>query len=270
VGHGVPLNGVSISEQGRVDFTNPLRVVCEMLARTQIVVYPVAESTSGAAAALVTESEQTLEEFANITGGRMYRSGAVGDALHQAITDARSNYEIGYYSEAVKPDGKHHKLRVICTRKDVKLQTEQGFYALLAQPSPADVERNAFLYAANSPFDATDIGVRASASPDPAKSADMRFVIHIDPADLLLHQAQDHRVGKAALMFAAYTASGMVQTNPNPIDINLTAEQYEAATHDGIAVRFAIPISAGVQKVRVIVVDKEVGSAGSVTIPMGQ
>ena len=78
VTHGVPLNGVSVSEQGRVDFTNPLRIVCQELERAQIVVYPVAESTSGAAAALVTESEQSLEEFASITGGRITGAAAWG------------------------------------------------------------------------------------------------------------------------------------------------------------------------------------------------
>ena len=165
--HGVPLNGVSVSEQGRVDFTNPLRLVCQELERVQVVVYPVAESTSGAAAALVTESEQSLEEFASITGGRMYRSGGVGEALRQAMTDARANYEIGYYSEQAKPDGKHHKLRVICARKEVRLLTEPGFYAVFGPEQPADVERNATLIAAHSPFDATEIGLRASVSPDP-------------------------------------------------------------------------------------------------------
>jgi VWFA-related protein len=270
VTHGVPLNGVSISAQGRVDFTNPLRLVCEELERAQIVVYPVAESTSGAAAALVTESEQSLEEFSSVTGGRLYRSGGVGEALRQAITDARSNYELGYYAETVKADGKHHKLRVICARKEVRLQTIPGFYAVFGPDQPAEAERNRIMLAAHSPFNATEIGVRASFSPDPGAAGKMRFDVHIDPADLLLRQAGENRTGKLSLLFAVYGTSGSGQTNTIPIDVNLTPAQYDTALHGGLEFQQSLPVNASIQRVRVIVVDKDSGSTGSLTMPMGQ
>jgi len=268
VTHGVPLNGVSVSEQGRVDFTNPLRLICQELERAQIVVYPVAEATNGAAAALVTESEQSLEEFSSITGGRLYRSGGVGDAMRQAITDSRANYEIGYYTELDKPDGKHHKLRVICARKEVRLQTAPGFYAVFPPEQPANVERNAALLAEHSPFDATEIGLRASVTPDPGGKETMRFDIHIDPADLLLRQAGDHRTGRLSLLFAVYGPGGVGQSNPIPIDINLTPAQYDTAMHGGIEFHQSMPIAATVERARVIVVDKDLGAAGSITIPI--
>jgi VWFA-related protein len=270
VTHGVPLNGVSISEQGRVDFTNPLRVVCQELERAQIAVYPVAESTTGAAAALVTESEQSLEEFANITGGRMYRSGGVGDALKQAVNDARANYELGYYTEPAKTDGKHHKLRVTCARKEVRLLAAPGFYALFGPQQPADVERNAALLAVHSPFEATEIGLRASVAPDPGAAGTMRFDIHIDPADLLLRQAGDHRTGRLSMLFAVYGPDGVGQSKPLPIDVNLTTAQYDTAMRGGLEFHQAMPVGATVQRVRVVVVDRDLGAAGSVTIPVGR
>jgi VWFA-related protein len=269
VTHGVPLVGPSISEQGLVDFTKPLRLFCEELERAQIVVYPVVESSRGAGGAVGTQGEQSLEEFSNITGGRLYRSGGVGDALRQATQDAHANYQLGYYSEPVKPDGKHHKLRVVCTRKDVRVETEAGFYAVLAPEPPADAERNAALLAAHSPFDASDIGVKATMSPDPDQAKYMRFEIHIDAGDLLLRQAGDQRTGGLSLLFAVYGAAGIGQSKPIPIDINLTPAQYETAMHGGLEYHQSMPIGPDVQRVRVIVVDRELGAAGSVTIPVG-
>lgn len=268
VTHGVPLNGPSISEQGRVDFTNPLRLICQELERAQIAVYPVAESRNGAAAALVTESEQSLEEFASITGGRLYRSGGVGDAIRQAINDARANYEIGYYTEPLKPDGKHHKLRVTCARKEVRLLTAPGFYAVFGPEQPGEAERNALLLAAHSPFDSTEIGLRASVSPDAGAPGTMRFDIHINPADLMLRQAGDHRTGRVAVLFAVYGPTGAGQSNPFPIDVNLTAAQYDTALQGGLEFRQSMPIGETVQRVRVIALDKDLGVAGSVTIPI--
>ena len=65
----------------------------------------------------------------------------------------------------------------------------------------------------------------------------MRFDIHIDAGDLLLRQAADHRTGRLSLLFAVYGAKGVGQSNPIPIDINLTPEQYETATQGGLEFR---------------------------------
>jgi hypothetical protein len=194
----------------------------------------------------------------------------VGDAVQQATTDSRSNYEIAFYSAAAeKPDGKHHKLRVTCTRKDVRLQTVPGFYSLLASRKPGDDERMTLEIALRSPFEATDIGLRASASPDPDAAQKMRIDMRVDPADLLLSQAQDHRTGKISFLFAPYGPSGLEQpAAPLTLNVSLTPEQYETATRDGIVVRHSIAVGADVRKVRVIVVDGELGAAGSVTIPI--
>jgi VWFA-related protein len=269
VTHGLPMTGPSISEQGLVDFTGPVRLLCEQLERAQIVVYPVEQSMKGAAATLGTESDLTLDEFAGLTGGREYRSGGFGEAIQHAMTDSRANYQLAYYAAAQNPDGKHRKLRVTCARKDVRLQTEAGSYAVLPPVRPGDLERLAFETAAHCPFDATEIGLRASVSPDPTSKQNVRFDVRIDPSDLLLTQTQDHRTGKVSLLFAAYGAKGLEQSSPPiPVNVSLTAQQYETATHEGVEVRQPIAVGATIRRVRVIVVDPELGTAGSVTIPV--
>jgi hypothetical protein len=268
VTHGVPLYGLSISAQGPVDFSIPLRQLCGALERAQIVVYPVEQSMSGAAAPMGTESDQTLDEFSGDTGGRSYRSGGVGEAIQQAMTASRGNYQIAYYSPATKQDGKRHKLRVTCARKEVHVETEVGFY-VSPLPSPADRERSAFDAELASPFEATEIGLRASVTPDPGTKQNLRLEIRIDPADLLLRQVQERRTGKVSVLFAAYGAAGLEPPRAAmPLDIKLTPEQYQAAVHDGIAFRQAIHFDEGVRKVRVIVVDGEAGTVGSITIPI--
>ena len=269
VTHGIPLNGPSISEQGLVDFSGPMRLLCEQLGRAEIAVYPVEQSMRGTAAPLGTESEQALDEFSSLTGGRQYRSGSVGEAIRHAMTDSRANYQLAYYATLQAPDGKHRKLRVTCARKDVRLQTEAGFYAVLPAIPPSQLERAALENAAHSPFDATEIGLRASVSRDPDSEQSVRFDLRVDPSDLLFSQEKDHRTGKVSLLFAAYGAKGLEQSSP-PVrrDLNLTPEQYETATHDGIGFRQAIALGATIRRVRVIVVDPQLGTAGSVTIPI--
>ncbi len=271
VTHGVPIYGYSLSGQGRLDFTNPLRSLCQALAQAQIVVYTVDQSPAGAAEAIGSRSVETLEEFTGITGGRGYSSDRAGEAIQQARTDSRANYEIAYYSTALNPDGKHHKIRVTCGHKEVRLQTEHGFYAfgppgglsptsLHSREMQMEVEA-----AAHSPFDATDIGLRASISSDPAAPQNMRFEIHIDAADLLPQPARNQDAGKVSVVFVPYDETS---NQPHPTIVTLTPEQLQTPAQGEITLREAIPVGEGVRKVRVIVFDAELGAVGSVTVPM--
>jgi len=149
------------------------------------------------------------------------------------------------------------------------LQTEAEFYVMAPLAPPDDVESMAFEIADHSPFDATEIGLRASVSPDPGSGQNVRFEIRIDAEDLLLLQDQDHRTGKVSCLFAASEGARLYQTGPPiPIYLSLTPEQYETAVHDGIELRRTIPAGAAVRKVRVIVVDAQLGAVGSLTIPI--
>lgn len=271
VTHGVPIAGYSVSAQLMLDFTNPLREFCQRLEQAQIVVYTVAQSQRGTAVG--TPSIQTLEQFAGITGGRGYASDQAGDAIQQARTDSRANYEIAYYS-ALKPDLRHHKIRVVCGRKEVRLHTEAGFYAVVPLVSPGSLAAGELRSrelpieiqtAALSPFDAADIGLRVGVSRDPGNSRNWRFNVHIDTADLLPRPTRDPDAGKVSVAFVAYDQR--LRPLADPILVTLTPEQFEAAKNGEIGVSQVIPVS-GIPKVRAIVFDAELGAVGSVTIPV--
>jgi VWFA-related protein len=270
VTRGIPIVGFSPSTQSDLDFTYPLRWFAEELKQGQIVMYTVDQSTAGAGTAV-----GTLDEFTSVTGGRGYSSGRAGDAIQQARTDSRANYEIAYYTAPLNPDGKHHKIRVICGRKEVRLQTEHGFYALAPLVSPSGPAPSGFGSrelavqaegAAHSPFEATEIGLRAMVSSDPVHPQDRRFEVHIDAADLLPGPARDRDGGKVWVAFVAYGEA--LKPLSHPALVTLTPEQFAAATHGEIGFSEAIPVAPAVRKVRVIAFDAELGAVGSVTIPI--
>ena len=272
VSHGFPIYGYSISGQGRLDFTKPLQSLCQGLQQAQIAVYTVDQSMAGAAEGVGTTSVETLEEFTGITGGRGYTSDRAGEAIEQARTDSRANYEIAYYSTSPNSDGKHHKIRVTSGRKEVRLQTEHEFYAMVSPGGLAsdtlhsrEMQREVEA-AAHSPFDATDIGVRASVSPDPGNPQNMNFEIRIDAADLLPRPAQDHEAGKVAVVFVPY-GEDLSQPSP-PTTVTLTPEQFETAAHGEIRLREGLSLGPAVRQVRAIVFDAELGAVGSVMIPV--
>lgn len=262
VTRGLPLNGPSISAQGIVDFTQPLHIMCEQFQRAQIAVYPVGS-------VLGSQDSQTLEEMANLTGGRKYGWGEVGQAIKESSADTRGDYEIVFEPAGEKPDGKHRKLKVTCTHKDVRLQTVAGFYNLLAPVKPEDMVQLGLQLAMRSPFDATAIGVSAFTTPDPATPGNTRFEIRIDPKDLMFEDIQGKQSGKILIQFGFFGEKGLEQPqDPMAMAINMTPDQYQAATKNGIVLRRSVKLNDTVQKVRVVVVDGELGSAGSVLVPV--
>ena len=68
----------------------------------------------------------TLEQLTELTGGRILTDG-VEKAIVNLMTAARSSYRIEYAQPSA--DDKFHKIKVTCTRKGVRLQTKQGYYA---------------------------------------------------------------------------------------------------------------------------------------------
>jgi VWFA-related protein len=269
VSHGTPLCGSSRPDDDSVQLTFRLRQICEELEQAQVAVYPVMQSTRGAAAAVGTNSELDLEEIAALTGGRKYGSGYVREAVQQAIADSRSNYRIAYYAAEMKADSKYHKLRLVSTRKDVRLQAKIGFYAVPPLTDPQEWSRSQLEIACRSLFDSSMIRLRGSVARAGDSPQSLRIDLRIEPADLFLHEAGEQRSGRFSVWFSAFDAGGWNQPgSPGPIGIRLTQQQYAAALRDGIPFQQAIRVKAAATKVRAIVRDEELGTIGSVTLPI--
>jgi VWFA-related protein len=262
VTHGVPLYYPSLTSRQPVDLTKPMEMLAEKLAQAQIAVYAVQQSRQGAGQDLASEGAQSLDIFCSLTGGRKWQSDTADAAITQARTDSRASYEVDYYTDAVAADGKRHKLRVNCARKDVRLQTEQEYYALGPPAPAADFEKAAFEDAVRSPLDATEIGVRARVS---GTGGQMQFDLQIDTQDLLLRRDKDHYVGNVLVVFSTDDDKSSA---PLPLKVDLTAQQYEAVARGTIPFEQSINVSPAVKKVRAIVVDTERRAVGSVTIPI--
>ncbi len=234
-----------------------------------------------------------MDEMANATGGRKYAFGSVEEALRRAAADSRSNYQLAFYSEDDATE--RHKLKITSAHKDVHLQVLSGFSSALPNEGPSDVERRELATALNSPYDAIDIGLRASAVQDAATPRNTRIDIRFDPSDILMKQTPNNRTAKVLLLLAAYGApSSSTRPAPMSVDLSLSREQYSttrtvrldepghpvslefdmspeqytAAEASGITLHGSAALGANVKSVRVILVDGELGAAGAVTIPV--
>jgi VWFA-related protein len=281
---GVPIElGPNRSDTGDfVDFTPLLREMSDEFDRSGVAIYPVRQIMLGtpthiddgpapvpANGTVGLGSMDTLDQFAELTGGRPDVGKDIGAAVRQAIDDARTSYQIGYYPPEKNWDDKYHKLRVACTRKGVRIQAKTGYYAWREGPGARAEE--AIDSSIPTTFDAAEIGLRATLSPDPKGGGTERLDARIDAQDVLLVHEGNLYNGQLRLAVVGYDAGGRPWRGPViPLDLHYSAEERERALQQGIVFSQIVAITEELKKIRMIVFDRGSSAIGSVTIPVGE
>lgn len=248
--HDITVLGVTSRCIGEfVDFTPLVRKVASDVDRNGLTIYPVE------AYGVSVQTREVLDDIATQTGGKLYATAGINDALTTASQAGRVNYTLAF--QPANWDGKYHKLKVTCVRKGVQLFAEQGYLAA----EPADETAKLVQSAAFAPMDLSEIGLRATFTAGRAQ-------IKIDANTLQLPRINGHYMGDLAMVFLAISDKGPATIGkPNALSLNLTDQQYETAIRDGIPLSQDLAIPAGVKQIRIVVADRSAGTVGSLTLP---
>jgi hypothetical protein len=154
---------------------------------------------------------------------------------------------------------------VTSERKGIKLRVKQRYYAFPDQRPAAARQQPVLAAAFQSPVDDPGIGLRVTAS---AAAGGVHLEIHINAADLLLHEEGDSFTGGLTFLVADRGAAGPVG---DPVisssAIKLSREQLASAMKDGLPLVQDHAINDAIQSLRIIVLDQGSNVAGSLTIP---
>jgi VWFA-related protein len=270
--HGVPLTVMDIGGQP-FDFTPYLRRLCAGLDRANVALYPVQQTPPGMAMSGTPEAQhsgmssaETLGLFAELTGGRSNGGGDIGAVLRQAEKDVRTSYQIAYEPAESNWDGKFHKLKVTTKRKGVKLQSKTGYYAWAGQPAD---EQDAVGAVVGSPSDSAQIGMNVTATRLAKDPQIVHLKARIDAGDVALLLEGGQYTGAVGVTVAAYNDQGQAQAaKVAPLDLKFTAAQRDEVLKNGIPYEKDVRLGAPVKKVRLLVLDMRLGTAGSVTMPV--
>jgi len=282
ISHGMPISiGGRAGDFGVVDYTPLLQRLTATLDRANVAVYTVRQSgslapgiASGPTSGMA--STETLEQFAGLTGGRSYGTVDIAGAIAQAAGDARMSYLIAFDPPLDRWDGKYHKIRVACSRKGVRLQTKQGYYAFAGDAHEGDQENAAIETAISSPFDIPEIGLYASLVPSANQPHAMDLKVRVDAADVLLAREGDLFTGQLAVGFAGYLTDGrssgqQLHSRAEASAIGtfaprLSVEQHEQAMQQGLSIVRLVTLPPEIREIRVMVYDRASGAIGSLTV----
>jgi VWFA-related protein len=214
----------------------------------------------------------TERSMADATGGEaFYGSNDIKAAMSRAFDDGRYAYTIGFYPNHGEWNGKFHKIKIHTTIDGAKLRYRAGYYAE-AEKADSDEARAkaAMRTAALSPLEAAGLGLIVSGKlAGPVAERKIELHVSLDPKQLLLQAADNHRKGGVDLYFVQRDAAGETVAAENQrVGLNFEEKQYEYLSTAGIVLAKHLTITAPSADVRVFARDTSSEALGSVTIPV--
>jgi len=218
---------------------------------------------------LQTSSVQSLENFAEMTGGRaFFNNNDVSAGFKRAADDSSSYYLLGYYVDNLNTKPGWRKLQVQVVRKDVEVHARTGFLVTNATIDPELTHKDDVAFALSSPFDSTGLEVTVrwqGISADGTKKM-VRFALHL-PATGVIDERDKNRFD-IDFVAQATKVGAPVGNAAQTIKGAVPAASMGKIRADGILYQNALELPAGDYQVRFVVRDNLSGRIGSVSAPL--
>jgi hypothetical protein len=240
--------------------------VARMMTDANVAIYPVDVRGLG-------EAEPTelgiMTTLADMTGGRAsYNTNGLANAMRQAVRDAEVTYTLGFYVSEDETDTGFHELSVEVDRPEVDVRHRGGYYGFGGEAQALDLP--GLDETLVSTFDATSLGLLASASPSEAAPGTFDLAIIADVNDMGLSQVEERWVGSLTGRLFFYGTEDQdgrvlpVETYP----IVLTEELLLTARATGFVITRNVDTDGQPGFLRLVLQDGTNGATGSLWVPL--
>ena len=215
-------------------------------------------------------SQGTMKEVAIQTGGKAYyNQNEIKEGIALAAADEKASYELGYYPENKKWDGKYRSIKVKVAQGDTEVRYRKGYFAIEPGPSKDHKPEQDVASALEVNAPATQVSFMAQAKPtDPGK---MRVVFLVDAHTLSAEDSGGGKKMNLSLYAALYDATGKMLGNRRT-DVNnvFDTATYQQIVEKGMMVPLDLDFPSAAKEIRLAVLDNKTGLIGTVNGPLKQ
>ncbi|MGA3047112.1 MAG: VWA domain-containing protein [Terracidiphilus sp.] len=205
-----------------------------------------------------------VRQVAEATGGRaIRRSGDLAAALSEIVDDGHATYLLSF-SPDQPADGQYHTITVKLSgkRHGLTLHYRTGY---LYMKEPATLKER-FRQAVWQPVDANELTIAAKVIPVDA-GANMK--INIAAGGLDVKEESERWMDDLDVFFILRDDAGLhAQVEGQTLGLRLKPLTYRQLLSTGIPYEHVVQLKRGMASLRILVVDKNSGRMGSVTIPV--
>ncbi len=215
-------------------------------------------------------SQGTMREVAAETGGKPYMNqNEIKEGIALSAADDKASYQLGYYPENKKWDGKYRNIKVKVAQGDTQIRYRKGYFAVdPTQTKNQSYEQNvAEALQVNAP--ATQISFMAQAKPGDAGK--VRVIFLVDAHTLTAEDASGSKKLNVALYASIYASNGKnLATRSLKVDRTFDASTYQQLLDKGMMVPIDMDVPEGGKELRLAVLDNKTGFIGTLRGPLGQ
>ncbi len=260
--------GNALSQQ-RALHNQQIREAQFALANAGIAVYPV-DMRGIMASGIDVNTTSSLEELAKQTGGKAYvNQNEIKNGIALAVSDEKASYELGYYPENKKWDGKFRTIKVKLDQGDRETRYRKGYFAL--DPAQAKNPNYEPDVAAAMEFHQPATQVWFMAQAKPTAPGKVRVVFLVDAHTLSAEDTSGGKKMNVSLYASAYNSNGKnLGTRSIKVDRVFDAATFQQILDKGMMVPIDMDLPAGASQLRLAVLDNKTGFIGTATGAPGQ
>jgi VWFA-related protein len=206
--------------------------------------------------------QEPIQQVAEATGGRtIRRSGDLATALAGIVEDGHATYQLSF-SPPGPADDQYHKITVKpLNKRGLTLRYRTGY---LYAKEPATLKEG-FHEAIWQPQEMDQVAVTAKVD---AQSSGATVRIKIAAGDLGLQKQDTRWADNLDIFFIQRDDAGLhAQIEGQTLGLRLKLSTYQGLLTEGIPFDHFVQLKPGMDSLRVLVVDRNSGRMGSVTIP---
>jgi VWFA-related protein len=211
----------------------------------------------------------TMKEIADATGGKAYYDrNDLPRGVRLALEDSRETYLMTYSPQSLLQVGAYHRIRLQSSRRGVQLRYRRGYYAPGRHAEGGVEEADRLTRAADSPLDASEIGIQAKVETGSGAPDEIALAIRVDAADLDL---TPNATWSGALRLEAIQIGatgerlgGITQA----AELNLAPATYQRALAQGLTFQMKLSREPSAVAVRIAVVDERGTHVGSLSVAL--
>jgi VWFA-related protein len=268
------------------NFQSAIRAAEQTLTNADIAVYPIdtrgilsdqasISSDTNEISSPDPTARQTMISIADRTGGKaFYNTEDFAAAIRQAIDDSQVSYELGYYPSETKWDGSFRSIKVEVRVPDARVRARKGYFAT---PEPAitpETRHSEIATAAESPFDATGIGVKVQVlSADTAESGErtLKLRISFDLHDFSFAQSDAlWRDNVDSVLVQLDEQNHVIDAIDQTMQLHFDESTYERLLQQGVFYTREITLKPSARTVRVLLRDSANGNIGDTSVPLAK
>jgi VWFA-related protein len=226
-------------------------------------------AASGASTAAGDSASQALRVLSEETGGRTFQfSNELEKAVRSAVDDCEVTYTLGFFPDPKSFDSKYHDVKVQAERKDLELRYRKGYVATRDLVFTDAQRAEEYRDATTSPLPSAAIGLMGGWENGP-KPGTIHATALLTAADVAMLQKGNIWTGDIEIVFSLRSVDGKeLQSVRQGLTLKLDAAKYQAVMEQGVSIEKTLDSSPAAAEVRVVVVDKATGKAGSLSMPV--